>query len=183
MLEHKGRSDQAIGYVAWPTTGFFANPQLARDTAVMGEVLKLRLLDDLREAQGATYSPSVNYQHSTVWPSWGYVAASVEVPPAKLEEFFADVRRIAADLRDKPVAADELARAKTPRIDSVEKARVTNQYWLSELSGAQADARQLDLIRQFIPGTERATAADVQKAAQTYLKDDRAFRLIVKPKG
>ncbi|WP_091740066.1 M16 family metallopeptidase [Phenylobacterium immobile] len=182
-LEHKGRGDQAIGLVAWPTTGFYANPQLARDTAVMGEVLRLRLLDDLREAQGATYSPSVNYQHSTVWPAWGYMSASVEVPPAKLEEFFADVSRISADLRDKPITADELARAKTPRLDSIEKARVTNQYWLAELSRAQTDPRRLDLIRQFTSGTERVTAADVQKAAQTYLKDERAYRLTVRPKS
>lgn len=182
VLEHKGRADQALGFVAWPTTGFYANPQLARETAVMGEILRLRLIEELREAQGATYSPSVSYQHSTVWPAWGYMSASVEVPPAKLDEFFTDVRRIAADLRDKPVAADELARAKTPRLDSVEKARVTNQYWLSELSGAQTDARRLDLIRQFIPGTERVAAADVQRAARTYLKDETAYALTVRPK-
>jgi zinc protease len=182
VLEHKGRADQAIGLIAWRTNGFYANPQLARETAVLGEVLKLRLIDELREAKGETYSPSVSYQHSTVWPAWGYMSASVEVPPAKLAEFFADVRKIASDLKDKPVSADELIRAKTPRLDALEKARVTNQYWLAELSEAQTEPRRLDLIRQFVPGTERVTAADVQKAAQTYLKDETAYRLIVRPK-
>jgi zinc protease len=37
VLTHKGRADQSIGYVAWRTSDFFANPQMARDTAVMGE--------------------------------------------------------------------------------------------------------------------------------------------------
>src|SRR5690606_6234025 len=77
---HKGRPDQAAGYVAWPTADFWADPQRARATAVMGEVLSLRLTDELREAQGATYSPSVGYSHSMTWPGWGYVSASVEVP-------------------------------------------------------------------------------------------------------
>ncbi len=181
VLTHKGRADQSIGYIAWRTNDFFADPQKARDTAVLGEILELRLVEELREAQGATYSPSVVYSHSMIWPRWGYVSASVEIPPAKLPNFFADVKKIAADLRDKPVTADELARAKKPRIDQIEKIRETNGYWLSELSGAQTDPRRLDATRALIPGTERVTAADVQRAAQAVLKDDAMWMLEVVP--
>ena len=116
-----------------------------------------------------------------VWPGWGYISASVEIPPAKLSDFFADVKKIAADLRDKPVTADELARAKKPRIDQIEKARETNGYWLSELSGVQSDPRRLDATRGLIPGTERVTAADVQRAAQAVLKDEAMWMLEVVP--
>jgi len=139
-------------------------------------------VDELREAQGATYSPSVNYAHSLTWTGWGYVGANVEVPPAKLDDFFRDVGRIAADLRAKPPTADEMARAKKPRIDQIERARLTNQYWLNDLSGAQVDPRRLDFIRQLVPGTERVSAQDVQRAAAFALEDARAFRLEVKPR-
>jgi zinc protease len=182
-LTHKGRADQAIGYVAWPTNDLWANPQQALENDVLGEVMDLRLIDELREAQGVTYSPSVQYAHSQTWTGWGYLSASVEVPPAKLDSFFRDVTKIAADLRAKDVTADELDRAKKPRIDKLEKARVTNQYWLQELSGAQADPRRLDFIRHVIPGTERITAADVKRAAELVLKDDKAYRLEVQPQG
>ncbi|MBP7650328.1 MAG: insulinase family protein, partial [Phenylobacterium sp.] len=178
---HKGRADQAIGYLAWPTTGFFANPQKARDTAVMGEVLELRLIEELRESQGATYSPQVSYNHSMVWPDWGYVSANVEIPPEKLPAFFADVRKIAADLRSKDISQDELDRAKKPRIDQFEKARETNGYWLNELSGAQADPRRLEATRAILPGTERVTIADVRRAAQEVLVDDKMWMLEIKP--
>jgi zinc protease len=181
VLRHKGRADQALGFIAWPTTDFFADPQKARDTAVMGEVVNLRLIDDLREAQGATYSPQVTYNHSMVWPGYGFVSASVEIPPDKLDAFYADVRKIAADLAARPPSADELARAKTPRLDRIEKARVTNQYWLTELSGAQADPRRLDAIRAAVSGTERVSPADVQRAAALYLREDKAWRLEVLP--
>ena len=116
LFTHKGRADQAIGYVAWPTTDLWANPQQALETDVLGEVMGLRLIDELRSNQGATYSPSVNYTHSPTWTGWGYLAASVEVPPAKLDGFFRDVAKIADDLRTKPVSADELDRAKKPRV-------------------------------------------------------------------
>ena len=180
-LTHKGRADQAIGYVAWPTTDLWANPQQALETDVLGEVMGLRLIDELRSAQGATYSPSVNYAHSLTWTGWGYLAASVEVPPTKLEGFFRDVAKIAEDLKATPITADELDRAKKPRLERLQKGRVTNQYWVSELSGAQTDPRKLDFIRHIVPGTERVTIGDVQHAAQLVLKDDRAFRIQVQP--
>lgn len=178
---HKGRADQAIGYVAWPTNDLWANPQQALETDILGEVMGLRLIDELREAQGVTYSPSVSYAHSLTWTGWGYLAASVEVPPAKLDGFFSDVTKIANDLKTKDVTDDELARAKKPRIDRLERSRVTNQYWLAELSGAQEDPRKLAFIRHIIPGTEKVTAADVKHAAELVLKDDKAFRMEVTP--
>ena len=183
QLFHKGRADQAIGYAAWPSTDFNANPQGARDEAVMGEVLQVRLLQELRMNQGATYSPQVSYNHSLVWPGWGYVFAEVEVPPAKLPGFFADVRKIAADLRAKPPTADEMERAKKPHLENIQKARATNGYWLSELSGGQTDSRRLDSIRALLPGTERVTAEDVQKAARRVLKDETMWTLEVKPEA
>ena len=103
------------------------------------------------------------------------------MPPQKLAGFFDDVAKIAADLRANGPTADELARAKTPRVDAVRKAQVTNSYWLSELSGSEADPRRLDFIREFIPGTEKVTAADVQRAAGAFLRDERGWRFEVLP--
>jgi zinc protease len=180
---HKGRADQAAGYIAWKTADYWANPQRARETAILGEILKNRLTEELRESQGATYSPSAGASHSLVWTGWGYVAASVEVPPQKLPEFFSDVQKITADLRTKGVTEDELARAKKPRIEALQRSRVTNQYWMAQLSGAQTDARRLAIIREQIQGLEKVTAADVKRAAETFLKDESAFKLVVRPEA
>ena len=181
QLTHKGRSDQAIGFMAWPTNDFNSDPQGARDADVMADVFENRLLQELREKQGATYSPQVNSSHSQVWPGWGYVSANVEVSPEKLPGFITDVRQIAADLRGTPPTADELARAKKPRLDGLEKARETNGYWLSELSHAQTDARKLDAVRSAVSGVERVSGQDVQRAAQKVLRDETLWMLEVKP--
>ena len=129
VLTHHGRADQAIGYMAWPAPDFFANPQQARDISILGRVLQLRLLDVLREQEGATYSPSTNNTASFVFSGYGYLSASVEMPPARMDGFFADVQRIAADLRDHEVTADELNRAKNPLLQDLDRARNTNEYW------------------------------------------------------
>ena len=182
-LTHKGREDQAIAYIAWPTDDFFSNPQEARNISILGEVFDLRLTDELRENQGATYSPRVAYVHSQTFADWGYIAAQVEVPPALIDGFFKDALKIAADLRAAPPTADELDRAKKPRLEQMAKARHTNEYWLAELSAAQTEPRKLDAIRAQIAGTERVSAADVQAAARAYLAEDKAWKLVVRPQG
>jgi len=182
-ITHTGRADQAIGYVAWPTSGFYADPQQARINTILTDVLQLRLIDRLRLGEGVTYSPAARSSSSFVWPRWGYISAQVEAPPARLDGFFSAVAAIAADLRTHDVGADELERAKKPQIESVEKLMATNEYWLGALSGAQRDPRRLDAIRTAEAQLERVTAADVRKAAETYLRDDTAWRLTVKPQG
>jgi len=183
VIPHKGRADQAQLFMAWRTDDLFSDLQRARDVSVLAQVMQLRLTDELREKQGATYSPSASATHSVVFDDWGYLSVSVEVPPEKLDGVIASIRQIAADLRDKPVTADELNRAKKPRLDQIEKARVTNEYWLGVLSGAQADPRLLDSTRSVVSGLERVTPADVQKAARTFLGEDKSWTVLAKPAG
>ena len=183
VLTHKGRADQAVGLIAWPTDDFLSDTQRARTVSLLGAVLQLRLTDQLRKAESVTYSPAAGAVASNVFPHYGYVIAQVELPPGKLDGFFADVAQITADLRAKPVSADELQRAKLPAFDDLDKRRHTNAYWLNALAGAQVDPREIAAIRTSEPQVQRVTAEDIQKAAQTYLKDDRAWKLEVKPVG
>ncbi|WP_454714630.1 M16 family metallopeptidase [Caulobacter segnis] len=183
LRTHKGRPDQAALFMAWRTDDLFSNLQRSRDVSILGQVVQLRLIDELREKQGATYSPNASSTASVTFKNWGYLGVSMEVPPEKLDGVVASIRKIAADLRDKPITEDELERAKKPRIDSIEKARVTNEYWLGTLSGAQDDPRLLDATRSVVAGLTRVTPADVQKAAKTYLADDKSWLLLVKPEA
>ena len=183
LRTHKGRPDQAALFMVWRTDDLFANLQRSRDVSILSQVVQLRLIDELREKQGATYSPNASSTANVTFKNWGYLAVSLEVPPEKLDGVVDSIRKIAADLRDKPITADELERAKKPRIDAIEKARVTNEYWLGALSGAQEDPRLLDATRSVIAGLSRVTPADVQKAAKTYMGDDQSWLLMVKPEA
>jgi zinc protease len=180
-LTHKGRADQAIGYIAWPTTDFPSDPQGARSLRVLEQVMQLRLIDDLRMKKSVTYSPSTALNMAWSFPGYGYMSASIEAPPDKLDDFYATVNAIAKDLRDKPVSADELERVVKPRVETLTKAQQSNEYWLGQLIGAQADPRRLDAVRDTITGLQKVTAADVQAAAQKWLVDAKAWKLEVVP--
>jgi zinc protease len=183
VLTHKGRADQAMAFAAWPAEGFFADPQEARTLRVMSQIMENRLTEGLRETEGATYSPQANATASLTFPRYGYVSSDVEIPPAKIDVFYRDLDKIASDLKAAPVSADELDRAKKPLLEGLEKSRQTNEYWLEQLSGAQMEPRKIDAVRTVSDSLKRVDAAAIQKAAQTWLKDDRIWKLEIRPQA
>jgi len=174
-----GRADQAIAVVAWPLTDFFADMQRSRAAMLAGEVLENRVVDQMRIAQGATYSPETRASLSEVFPGYGFAFSEVEMPPDKIPGFYADVAKISADMRSNLVSADELERARNPRVEGIRKAQLTNEYWLSRLAGSMADPRQLDLIRTTLPDYAKVTVEDVRSAARQWLVDDKAWKLVI----
>ena len=178
---HKGRADQAVAAVAWPTNDFYADMREARVLTVLGEIMQMRLTDDLRMDKGDTYSPNAGLSASLTYPGFGYLLANVEIPPAKVDVFFDEVQKIAQELRADPVSQDELTRAVLPLIDQLKQARQTNGYWIGALSSAQTDPRRLESVRAQIGHYSSVTAADLMSAARKYLKPELAWKFEVLP--
>jgi zinc protease len=180
---HKGRADQGLAFIAWPTTDFYSDQRRARTLNLLAEVLQLRLIDEIREKQGTTYSPDASHSPAIAFPGYGYLAAQIEAPPEKLDGFFADALKIAADLRDRPVTDDELRRAREPLIDTLERQKATNEWWLAQLAGVQEHEERADSIRIGIGQYRAVTPADIEQAARQYLVDAKAWRMAVTPEG
>jgi zinc protease len=183
VLHHKGQAEKAVAVIAWPVADFYSNPKRARDLRLLERIMNQRLLEQLRIAAGATYSPSTLLETSEMFAGYGYLTAFAETPTTKLPLFYDTLAKIAADLKAEPVAADELERARAPRIEQIVQAQQTNAYWLGQIAEAQVDPRTFDTIRTTIPDLKRVTAADVQAVARAYLKDDTAWKLTVLPEA
>lgn len=181
VLTHGGRADQALGLLAWSTTDAPSDVYQSRVLNILSAVLQLRLIDELREGQAVTYSPSAGSSPSWDIPGYGYMTAAIEAPPERLDGFFADVERIAGQLRDEPITADELERARRPVVEALQRSRNGNAYWLSNLSGVQTEASRLPAIRSVISDFERVTPEDLQAAARQYLTPERSWRTRVVP--
>ncbi len=179
---HNGRADQALAFVAWPTTGFYSDQRRARALNVLSRVVQLRLLDEIRERQGAAYSPTASHTASQDVPDYGYLYALIETPPDLIEGFLRDASAIARDLRERPVTADELERARRPLVEQLQRARnSSNAWWLGQLGGVQEEPQRAESIRVGMEQYAAITPAELQALARQYLVDERAFRLLVRP--
>jgi zinc protease len=180
---HGGRADQALAFIAWPTADYYSDQRRTRVLNLLAQVMQLRLTDEIREKQGTTYMPGASHAPSVAFTGYGYLAAQIEAPPEKLDGFFADAIKIAAALRDAPVGADELQRARRPLIENIQRQRAGNEWWLSMLGGVQEHPERAESIRVALDQYQSITPTDLQQAAREYLADARAWRLSVSPKA
>jgi zinc protease len=179
-LFHKGRDDQAVGMIAWPTTGYSPGTRvLARTLSLLGSVFQLRLTERVRESEGVSYSPGAGSAASQVWPDYGYLAAQIEAPPEKLDGFFAAAQEIAADLAAKPISEDELNRARRPSLEAIDRARDGNAYWLGALGEIGEDPFRLQSILTQKSDLQGITPQALQEAARRFLLPATAYRLKV----
>ena len=130
---------EAVAAVAWPTPDFFADMKRSRAVMIAAEILGNRLTEKVRIGQGATYSPETRAILSEVFPNYGYALSTVEMPPPLIPRFFDTVAAITRDMAEHGVTADELERARNPRLAGLRKSQETNEYWLANLTGALAD--------------------------------------------
>jgi zinc protease len=182
-LTHRGRADQGLAFIGWPTQGFYDDPREARALSLLASVYQLRLIQKIREEQGTTYSPNGYHRPSEAFRGYGMFAGQIEARPEALAGFLRDAEGIAANLRDRPVAADEMQRARLPLIEGLQRARHGNAWWLDGLEDIQTNSQVAATIENQLADYNSLTPADLQRAARRFLLPGRAWKLVIVPEA
>jgi len=180
VFTHTGRPDQNLSVVAWPTHDFYANRAESFGLDVLGSVMTIRLLDEVRENQGATYSASASEHGSLVFKGYGFFMATATVATDGDAKFHESVAKIVQDLKDKPISDDQMTRALKPLLEHEENALKSNSFWLATLDGSVQTPAQLETVRHRIAELKAVTPAEIQRLAQTYLVMSKAVSIQVK---
>jgi len=181
-LTHAGTPDQGLALAYWPTDDDSDAVQEAK-VDMLSEVMGILLIDEIREKLGATYSPNASSDMSRIYKDYGTFGTSVIVAPSQTDEVFAAIDTIAKDLRDAPVSADMLARARTPVLERITKNRRENGWWLGVAGRAQSEAPRLDRYRTLETRVKAITPADLQAAARKYLVPGKELKIRIVPEA
>lgn len=165
----------------WPGPSRFPDTRQEKAVAVLSEIIQLRLIDEVREAQGGTYTP-FGSAYASQMDGYGYIFAGVEPSPDAADRFFETLAAITRELREGEVPKDLLDRARRPLLYQLYAAQTSNEYWIRGLLDVQRDPRTLASLRNDVDEIADVTAADVRAAAQRFLDDRRRIDVKVLPK-
>ena len=182
IIRHTGDPSQAIVRLVWPTRDD-ADPLESLQLEALERVVRLELTDGIREKLGKSYSPSASSGQSRTYPGYGEFTVTASVNVVDVAATRAAIGQIIADLRDKPVGADVLARALAPLAEENANLLKTNGGWINLVDRAQSQADLIDRYAQFQVRLKTVTAKDIQMLARRYLLVGKAVELIVLPKG
>ena len=187
VLHHKGEADQAIVEFYWPTTDDADYREDVR-LRLLAELLQIKVTDQIREQLGASYSPVARSFTSSIYPGYGYIQISTNVASGDVDKVSEAVRHIAAELSapaplagspstPSPIAADELARARTPILENIANSVKSNSAWLGVVDSAQSKPAKLDRFRSGGTAFGKVSAEELLALARTYLAPDRALQV------
>lgn len=182
-LTHRGDPTQAAALISWSTGGGMAGISESRELEILSNLFQNRLLEAMREREGAAYAPQVY----NAWPqdleNGGSVTALAQLAPAAVPTFFKTAQDIARDLVARPPSADELNRVIEPLRQQISRASTSSAFFMYQLEGATSEPAKFAALRTLLPDYTRTTPARMQELARKYLQPDRSWRAQVMPQA
>ena len=181
-LTHTGPADQALLRVTWATRDD-SDPVEKQVLNLLGRLTQIEMTEVLRQRLGKTYSPGATSEQSRNWRGYGTFAVSSSVNVADVAATRAAIFETIASLRNTPVNADILLRARQPLVESFENALKSNSGWLALVARAQSEPDRIDRQLKAKERLLAVTAEDVRHAANAYLGDAAAVEITVLPEA
>lgn len=180
---HRGDPSQAAAAVVWPTSGGSTSMHESRQLEILTSLVNNRLLNEMRERTGASYSPQV----FNTWPedvaTGGSIRAIAQLRPQDVPTFFAATDAIVRDLLATPPTADELALVTEPLKQMITRSSTGNTFWLYQLEGASTDPVRIGQLRSLLLDYTQTTPEAMQVLVRKYLAGPRPLRIAVIPEG
>ncbi len=180
VLRHNGAKDQALITMIWPTRDG-ENLAEALQLELLEKVMRIQLTDTLREKLGKAYSPGASSNTSRTYRGYGTFSVNASVDIKEVPATRAAITGTVAGLRDAPVSADVLTRAREPMLEGYDNLLKTNGGWLGFVDRAQTEP---DRIERYVKGKDllkAITPEQLQAAARRYLTPDGAVEIHVLP--
>ena len=183
VLHHRGDANQAAAVVAWETGGGASGIPLSRELELLSEIFSNRLLDELREREGASYTPYV----TSNWPSdvdtGGRVLAIGQMTPDVVPQFFEVTDAIVRDLASAGPTQDEIDRVTEPYLQLLNRIVSGHRFWMGLVEGSTSEPERLASISTLLGDYTRTTPERMRELARIYLQSDQGFRIAVIPQG
>ena len=181
-ITHRGEANQMLWRRVWTTTDD-ADMRLEQTLSLLADIVRIRLLDELREKLGATYGASASSEMSDIFPGRGMFSISTSGDPKDIEAIEAAVDKIVSEMVQAPVEDDLFERGRKPTLESYADWRRRNATWMQFVSRAQTQAGRLDRFRNNEEVFRSITAVDVWNAAKQFLGDKPNYTFRVVPEA
>jgi zinc protease len=152
---------------------FHGNETWSRDTEndmrMLGEVLRIRLREILREDMGGVYGVSASGAIARrPKPQYSF-GVSFGCAPENVDKLEKAVFTEIADLQKNGIGADYIAKIKELRKRAHETSLKENSWWIGELERAYTFGDDPKLVVDFDPWVDKVSSDRVKAAAKKYL--------------
>lgn len=179
FVVNRGKDPKSSVSIAWREEIAY-NPDTEMAIRALGEVLTIKLVEQLREEEGGVYGVGARGSLSKI--TFSDVDFSISFPcgPENVEKLTAAALAEVEKIKKNGVTPEDLAKVKETYLVQHKEQIKTNNFWLTNLVNLYQEDRDDAYILGFEKAVAQLSAKDVQKAAQRFL-DDKYFISILMP--
>ncbi len=147
----------------------------------LADLLEMRLIDNLRERLGGTYSPQVQglagkAPHEDYQVTIGYGSA-----PDRVDTLFKSVMAVIDSVKRLGVTDADVQKVREQQQRLMETQQKENNYWLANIAGRIENGEDPRGLLQYADFIKGLTGAQIQEAAKRYLDTSRYARFTLLP--
>lgn len=141
----------------------------------LGEILTIKLVEELRENESGVYGVSANGRMSKV--PYGSYNFSIQFPcgPENAEQLTASaLRELDKIIAEGPSAKDLDKFKEAQRVDFKEKSK-ENSFWMGQLANAYTNQKSPDKMLEYLDRVEALQGEKIHEVAKKYLSENRVI--------
>ncbi len=177
----KGNDDKATVRIAYNgETTYSEKENLAMQA--LGEILTIKLIEELREKEGGVYGASAyGWLNKVPYGSYGF-QIGYPTNPASADKLIELTLKEVEKIQKNGPEAKDLEKFKEGEMTDYTKSLKENRYWLGILSNAYTSQENPEKALDFEKNLKALTAKDVQDVAKKYLNKNRVIS-VLKPES
>jgi zinc protease len=182
LFSFESEIPKATLQVYWPTEDIW-NLSNNRRLNILSELFKNRLIFEIRQALGESYTPQVDSLSSDTFTDRGAIVATLIVDPQKAPALLDKIVDIGHTLATNEIGEDEFRRALNPILTKIKDYLQTNEYWMANLCNVHEYPIKLRWPTTLLSEYTSIQREEVQALAKKYLPRERAIKITLRPKN
>ena len=158
-------------------------PKEALAMQALGEILTIKLVEELRENESGVYGVNARGGMEKVPYGSYYFNISFPCGPENAEKLTESALREVQKIVDNGPQEKDLAKFKEGELLDYKKNMKENRYWLSNLSESYNNSTSPENILKVEEKVNALTAKDIQEVAKKYLTKDKVIGMLMPKKG
>ena len=179
-VEAPDDNSRAAVLIAWRAAPW---PQPTdRRAMLMSEwILKRRLIREVREKRGLTYSVNCSYRPSKAYPEGSLFTVAFFASPRRVEEALDAARQVVESLTSRGPSEVEMARGRKRFRHLVDSVLRKPQFWARTLSDLEYHGSRLEDLGSLQEDYSSLTTGRVKRTLRRYIEEPRRIQVISLP--
>jgi len=149
----------------------------------IGDILQIKVLQQLREEESEVYSPSVQTVYNKNPKNRYAITITFGCAPKNVDHLISMVEKEMAELKDKGAETDDIEKFKAGYQKNVELALKDNGFWLSYLSGQYENEENILQALDTDRNLAKVTPDAIKQAAKEFLSGENMIRFELLPEN